>query len=34
VREVTVDDPGVLENLDDPESYDRARRREGESPVE
>jgi molybdenum cofactor cytidylyltransferase len=28
VYEVTVDDPGVLENLDDPESYDRARRRE------
>jgi CTP:molybdopterin cytidylyltransferase MocA len=34
VREVTVDDPGVLENLDDPESYDRARRRERESPAE
>lgn len=28
VIEVAVDDPGVLENLDDPESYERARRRE------
>lgn len=28
VLEVAVDDPGVLENLDDPESYQRARRRE------
>jgi molybdenum cofactor cytidylyltransferase len=28
VRELAVDDPGVLENLDDPDAYDRARRRE------
>jgi molybdenum cofactor cytidylyltransferase len=28
VRELEVDDPGVLENLDDPEIYERARRRE------
>jgi molybdenum cofactor cytidylyltransferase len=28
VRELEVDDPGVLENLDDPETYERARRRE------
>lgn len=28
VRELAVDDPGVLENLDDPETYERARRRE------
>jgi molybdenum cofactor cytidylyltransferase len=27
VRELAVDDPGVLENLDDPETYERARRR-------
>jgi molybdenum cofactor cytidylyltransferase len=30
VRELDVGDPGVIENLDDPETYDRARRREGE----
>ena len=29
VRELAVDDPGVLENLDDPEAYERARRRVG-----
>ncbi|MDQ5872017.1 MAG: nucleotidyltransferase family protein [Acidobacteriota bacterium] len=28
VEELPVDDPGVLENLDDPESYERARLRE------
>ncbi|MEO8348013.1 MAG: NTP transferase domain-containing protein, partial [Acidobacteriota bacterium] len=28
VEEIPVDDPGVLENLDDPESYERARLRE------
>lgn len=28
VREIAVDDPGVLENLDSPAAYDRARRRE------
>lgn len=28
VHDVAVNDPGVLENLDDPESYERARRRE------
>jgi len=28
VREIAVDDPGILENLDDPAAYDRARRRE------
>lgn len=28
VEEVAVEDPGVLENLDDPEAYERARRRE------
>jgi molybdenum cofactor cytidylyltransferase len=27
VRELSVDDPGVLENLDDPETYERALRR-------
>jgi molybdenum cofactor cytidylyltransferase len=27
VRELPVDDPGVLENLDDPEAYERALRR-------
>ena len=27
VSELAVDDPGVLENLDDPETYERARRR-------
>lgn len=27
VREIEVDDPGVIENLDDPEIYERARRR-------
>jgi molybdenum cofactor cytidylyltransferase len=31
VREVEVDDPGVIENLDDPGIYERARRR-GEEP--
>lgn len=30
VREVDVADPGVIENLDDPETYERARRREEE----
>lgn len=30
VLEVAVDDPGVIENLDDPEAYERARRREEE----
>ncbi|HEY6067002.1 MAG TPA: hypothetical protein VIY96_12665, partial [Thermoanaerobaculia bacterium] len=30
VRELAVDDPGILENLDDPEAYERALRREGE----
>ena len=30
VLEVGVDDPGVVENLDDPEAYERARRREEE----
>jgi CTP:molybdopterin cytidylyltransferase MocA len=29
VLELAVDDPGVLENLDDPEAYERARRRAG-----
>jgi len=29
VRELAVDDPGVLENLDDPVAYERARRRTG-----
>lgn len=28
VEELSVDDPGVIENLDDPESYERARLRE------
>lgn len=28
VEELSVEDPGVLENLDDPESYERARLRE------
>lgn len=28
VEELSVNDPGVLENLDDPDSYERARRRE------
>lgn len=28
VRELEVGDPGVLENLDDPETYERARKRE------
>ena len=28
VREIDVADPGVIENLDDPASYERARRRE------
>ncbi|HVE64978.1 MAG TPA: nucleotidyltransferase family protein [Thermoanaerobaculia bacterium] len=28
VEELAVDDPGVLENLDDPDSYERARHRE------
>jgi hypothetical protein len=27
VRELEVDDPGILENLDDPETYERVRRR-------
>jgi molybdenum cofactor cytidylyltransferase len=27
VSELAVDDPGVIENLDDPETYERARRR-------
>jgi molybdenum cofactor cytidylyltransferase len=27
VRELDVDDPGVLENLDEPDAYERARRR-------
>lgn len=31
VRELAVDDPGVLENLDDPETYERALRREVDS---
>jgi molybdenum cofactor cytidylyltransferase len=31
IVEVDVVDPGVIENLDDPESYERARRRAGES---
>jgi molybdenum cofactor cytidylyltransferase len=30
VREVEVDDPGVIENLDDPVTYERARRRREE----
>jgi molybdenum cofactor cytidylyltransferase len=30
VRELDVGDPGVIENLDDPETYERARRREEE----
>ena len=30
VREVDVADPGVIENLDDPETYELARRREEE----
>jgi molybdenum cofactor cytidylyltransferase len=30
VFEVAVDDPGVIENLDDPEAYERARGREEE----
>ena len=30
VQEVDVVDPGVIENLDDPETYERARRREEE----
>ena len=30
VRELDVDDPGVIENLDDPEIYERARRRQEE----
>lgn len=32
VRELAVDDPGVLENLDDPETYERARRRAASDP--
>ena len=28
VEELSVDDPGILENLDDPQSYERARLRE------
>jgi molybdenum cofactor cytidylyltransferase len=32
VRELAVDDAGVLENLDDPETYERARHREGSDP--
>lgn len=28
VEELSVDDPGIVENLDDPESYERARLRE------
>jgi len=31
VRELDVADPGVIENLDDPAAYERARRREEES---
>jgi molybdenum cofactor cytidylyltransferase len=30
VRELDVADPGVIENLDDPETYEQARRREEE----
>jgi molybdenum cofactor cytidylyltransferase len=33
VRELAVDDAGVLENLDDPETYERARHREGSHPA-
>ena len=28
VQEIDVDDPGILENLDDPDAYERARLRE------
>lgn len=31
VRELAVDDPGVVENLDDPDAYEKARRRDAES---
>ena len=33
VRELAVDDAGVLENLYDPETYERARHREGSHPA-
>ncbi len=33
VRELEVHDPGVVENLDDPDAYERARRREEDPPV-
>jgi molybdenum cofactor cytidylyltransferase len=31
VEQVAVEDPGVLENLDDPDAYERARRREAKA---
>jgi len=34
VRELAVDDPGVVENLDDPEAYEKARRRDSDSRSE
>ncbi len=32
VRELAVDDPGVVEDLDDPDAYEKARRRDANSP--
>ncbi len=32
VRELAVDDPGVVEDLDDPDAYENARRRDANSP--
>ncbi|HEY3173426.1 MAG TPA: nucleotidyltransferase family protein [Thermoanaerobaculia bacterium] len=34
VRELAVDDPGVVENLDDPDTYEKARRRDTNSRSE
>ncbi|HEX9286994.1 MAG TPA: nucleotidyltransferase family protein [Thermoanaerobaculia bacterium] len=32
VRELAVDDPGVVEDLDDPDAYEKARQRDANSP--